>query len=84
MDRGADCAKTIQETLGGKADKIYNLSLKDSRQSFEASLRLNLQSLVAEISQDLQQSLNDDMEICLPIFAQCMALSRYCARKAWK
>ena len=62
MDRGADCAKTIQETLGGKADKIYNLSLKDSRQSFEASLRLNLQSLVAEISQDLQQSLNDDME----------------------
>lgn len=62
MDRGADCAKKIQNALKGKADKIYNLSLKDSRQSFEASLRLNLQGLVAEISQDLQQSLHDDME----------------------
>lgn len=62
MERGADCAKKLQAILAGRVDKIYNLSLKDSRQSFEASLRLNLQGLVAEISQDLQQALSNDME----------------------
>lgn len=62
MDQAPVRAREIQKTLKGKAEKTYNLALRDSRQSFEAALRLNLQGIVAEISQDMQKGIHDDIE----------------------
>lgn len=61
MERAMIRAREIQKTLKGKTEKTYNLALSDSRQSFEAALRLNLQGIVAEISQDMQKCIHDDI-----------------------
>lgn len=65
LHSGLLMAKELQQTISGRAEKIYNMALSDSRQTFEASLRLNLQQVVAETSQDLQRKMREDVDMLL-------------------
>lgn len=62
MHSGVLMARELKKTICGRAEKIFNMALSDSRQTFEASLRLNLQQVVAEISQEIQHKMNEDVD----------------------
>lgn len=62
MHRGTVRARELQQAITGRAEKIFNMALSDSRQNFEASLRLHLQQVVAETSQEMRRALREDVD----------------------